>query len=336
MSWLSAETIETLISVGKALLILLVVVICGAFMSLGERRLLSLFQDRHGPNRVGPLGLGHLIADMIKMFFKEDWVPRFSDRAIFTLAPMIAFCSMFLAFAIVPVTPTWGVSDLNIGILFFLMLAGLSVYAVLFAGWSSNNKYSLLGAMRASAQTLSYEVFLGLSIMGIVAITGSFNMRDIVEAQSGVWFVISQFFGFLTFLIAGIAVCHRHPFDQPEAEQELADGFHLEYSGMKFGLFFVGEYIAIVTVSALLVTLFFGGWYSPFPDSWSIGGFTLPAFFWFASKTGFFMGFFILIRASLPRPRYDQVMSFGWKVCLPLTLLNLLVTGAVVLINAPQ
>lgn len=334
MSWLSPETIETLISVGKALLILLVVVICGAYMSLGERRLLSLFQDRHGPNRVGPLGLGQLIADMIKMFFKEDWVPSFSDRVIFTLAPMIAFCSMFLAFAIVPVTPTWGVSDLNIGILFFLMLAGLSVYAVLFAGWSSNNKYSLLGAMRASAQTLSYEVFLGLSVMGIVAVTGSFNMRDIVEAQSGVWFVIPQFFGFLTFLIAGIAVCHRHPFDQPEAEQELADGFHLEYSGMKFGLFFVGEYIAIVTVSALLVTLFFGGWHSPFPDSWSIGGFTLPAFFWFAIKTGLFMGFFILIRASLPRPRYDQVMSFGWKVCLPLTLLNLLVTGAVVLINA--
>lgn len=204
------------------------------------------------------------------------------------------------------------------------MLAGLAVYAVLFAGWSSNNKYALLGAMRASAQTLSYEVFLGLSLMGIVAVTGSFNMRDIVEAQADMWFVIPQFFGFLTFIIAGVAVTHRHPFDQPEAEQELADGYHIEYSGMKFGLFFVGEYVGIVTISALIVTLFFGGWQGPF----------LPPVLWFALKTGFFMMMFILVRASLPRPRYDQVMAFGWRVCLPLTLINLLVTAAVILCRA--
>ncbi|GKX51015.1 NADH-quinone oxidoreductase subunit NuoH [Budvicia aquatica] len=324
MSWLAPETVDILISVGKAVVILLVVVTCGALMSFGERRLLSLFQDRYGPNRVGPFGSLQIVADMIKMFFKEDWVPNFSDKMIFTLAPMIAFCSMLLAFAIVPVTPTWGVSDLNIGILFFFMLAGLAVYAVLFAGWSSNNKYALLGAMRASAQTLSYEVFLGLSLMGIVAVTGSFNMRDIVAAQADLWFVIPQFFGFCTFVIAGIAVCHRHPFDQPEAEQEIADGYHIEYSGMKFGLFFVGEYVGIVTISALIVTLFFGGWQGPF----------LPPILWFALKTGFFMMMFILVRASLPRPRYDQVMAFGWRVCLPLTLLNLLVTAAVILIRA--
>jgi NADH-quinone oxidoreductase subunit H len=322
MSWWTPEFTETLISVLKAIVTLLVVVTCGAFMSFGERRLLSLFQNRYGPNRVGPFGSMQLLADMIKMFFKEDWVPNFSDKAIFTLAPVIAFSSMLLAFAIVPVTPTWGVSDLNIGILFFLMLAGLSVYAVLFAGWSSNNKYSLLGSMRASAQTLSYEVFLGLSLMGVVAMAGSFNMRDIVEAQSTVWNVIPQFFGFLTFIIAGVAVCHRHPFDQPEAEQELADGFHIEYSGMKFGLFFVGEYVGIVTISALIVTLFFGGWQGPI----------LPPIIWFALKTGFFMMMFILVRASLPRPRYDQVMAFGWRICLPLTLLNLLVTSAAILI----
>ncbi|AWH89809.1 MULTISPECIES: NADH-quinone oxidoreductase subunit NuoH [Limnobaculum] len=324
MSWLTPEVTDTLIAIGKAVVILLVVVTCGALMSFGERRLLSLFQDRYGPNRVGPFGSLQIVADMIKMFFKEDWVPNFSDKMIFTLAPIIAFSSMLLAFAIVPVTPTWGVSDLNIGILFFFMLAGLAVYAVLFAGWSSNNKYALLGAMRASAQTLSYEVFLGLSLMGIVAVTGSFNMRDIVEAQADVWFVIPQFFGFVTFVIAGIAVCHRHPFDQPEAEQELADGYHIEYSGMKFGLFFVGEYVGIVTISALIVTLFFGGWQGPF----------LPPILWFALKTGFFMMMFILVRASLPRPRYDQVMSFGWRVCLPLTLLNLLVTAAIILIKA--
>ena len=290
MSWISPELIEILLTVLKAVVILLVVVTCGAFMSFGERRLLGLFQNRYGPNRVGWGGSLQLVADMIKMFFKEDWIPKFSDRVIFTLAPMIAFTSLLLAFAIVPVSPGWVVADLNIGILFFLMMAGLAVYAVLFAGWSSNNKYSLLGAMRASAQTLSYEVFLGLSLMGVVA----------------------------------QAVCHRHPFDQPEAEQELADGYHIEYSGMKFGLFFVGEYIGIVTISALMVTLFFGGWQGPL----------LPPFIWFALKTAFFMMMFILIRASLPRPRYDQVMSFGWKICLPLTLINLLVTAAVILWQA--
>jgi len=235
-----------------------------------------------------------------------------------------------VAFSVIPITPTWGVADLNVGLLFFFAMAGVNVYAVLFAGWASNNKFSLLGAMRASAQTLSYEVFMGLSVMGIVAVTGSFNMRDIVEAQhQGWWFIIPQFFGFCTFFIAGIAVTHRHPFDQPEAEQELADGYHIEYAGMKWGMFFVGEYIGIVLISALLVTLFFGGWHGPFLD-------TLPwlSFFWFALKTAFFIMIFILLRASIPRPRYDQVMAFSWKFCLPLTLINLLVTGAVVLYSA--
>lgn len=321
MSFFTPEVVTIIISIIKALVILLVVVTCGAFMSLGERRFLGLFQNRYGPNRIGPLGLGQLIADMIKMFFKEDWVPSFTDKRIFVLAPMVAFLSMLLTFAIIPVSPTWGVADLHVGILFFLMAAGLSVYAVLFAGWASNNKYSLLGSIRASAQTLSYEVFLGLSIMGIVAQTGSFNMRAIVEAQSHVWNIVPQILGFITFMIAGFAVCHRHPFDQPEAEQEIADGYHIEYSGMKFGMFFVGEYIAITTVSALTVALFFGGWYGPF----------LPPAVWFMIKTFFFMILFILVRASLPRPRYDQMMAFGWKVCLPLTLFNLLITAAMIL-----
>lgn len=323
MQLFTPEVNTVLIQILKSVVILLVVVICGAFMSFAERRILGLFQNRYGPNRVGWGGSLQLAADMIKMFFKEDWVPPFTDRVIFTLAPVIAFVSLLLAFAIVPVTPLWAVTDLNIGLLFFLMMAGLAVYAVLFAGWSSNNKYSLLGAMRASAQTLSYEVFLGLSLMGVVAQAGSFNMRTIVEYQSHLWNVVPQFLGFITFCIAGVAVCHRHPFDQPEAEQELADGYHIEYSGMKFGLFFVGEYVAITTVSALIVTLFFGGWHGPW----------LPPFVWFALKTGFFMMMFILIRAALPRPRYDQVMSFGWKVCLPLTLFNLLATAAVILCN---
>ncbi|MDH4761964.1 NADH-quinone oxidoreductase subunit H [Pseudomonas sp. SORGH_AS199] len=330
MTWLTPTLIAVVIGILKAIVILLAVVICGALLSFVERRLLGLWQDRHGPNRVGPFGAFQLGADMLKMFFKEDWTPPFADKMIFALAPVIAMGSLLVAFSVIPITPTWGVADLNVGLLFFFAMAGVNVYAVLFAGWASNNKFSLLGAMRASAQTLSYEVFMGLSVMGIVAVTGSFNMRDIVEAQhQGWWFIIPQFFGFCTFFIAGIAVTHRHPFDQPEAEQELADGYHIEYAGMKWGMFFVGEYIGIVLISALLVTLFFGGWHGPFLD-------TLPwlSFFWFALKTAFFIMIFILLRASIPRPRYDQVMAFSWKFCLPLTLINLLVTGAVVLYSA--
>lgn len=329
MSWFTPEVIAIIISVIKAIVILLAVVTAGALLSFVERRLLSVWQDRYGPNRVGPGGSLQIVADMLKMFFKEDWNPPFADRFTFTLAPIIAMSTLLIAFIVVPITPNWGVADLNIGLLFFFAMAGLTVYAVLLAGWSSNNKYALLGGMRAAAQTLSYEVFLGLSLMGVVAQAGSFNLRDIVAYQAdNVWFIIPQIFGFLTFFVAGVAVTHRHPFDQPEAEQELADGYHVEYAGMKWGMFFVGEYIGIVLISALLATLFFGGWHGPF--DW------LPqlSFIWFALKTGFFIMIFILLRASLPRPRYDQVMSFGWKICLPLTLINLLITGAIVLAAA--
>ncbi|MFZ3203990.1 MAG: NADH-quinone oxidoreductase subunit NuoH, partial [Pseudomonas sp.] len=315
MSWLSPDLLAILLAVLKAVVILLSVVILGALLSWVERRLLGLWQDRYGPNRVGPFGMFQIAADMLKMFFKEDWTPPFADRLIFTLAPVMAMSALLIAFVVVPITPTWGVADLNIGLLFFFAMAGLSVYAVLFAGWASNNKYALLGSLRASAQTVSYEVFMGLALMGVVAQAGSFNLRDIVEYQhQHLWFIIPQFLGFCTFFIAGVAVTHRHPFDQPEAEQELADGYHIEYAGMKWGMFFVGEYIGIVLISALLVTLFFGGWHGPL----------LPPFIWFALKTGFFIMLFILLRASIPRPRYDQVMSFSWVFCLPLTLLNLL------------
>ncbi|MGM0632764.1 MAG: NADH-quinone oxidoreductase subunit NuoH [Pseudomonadota bacterium] len=326
MSWLSPELGAILFAMFQALVILLVVVLLGAAMTVVERRLLGLWQDRYGPNRVGPFGSLQLIADMIKIFFKEDWVPPFSDRLLFVLAPVIAMTSLLLSFLIIPFTPGWGVADMHIGLLFFLAMAGINVYAVLFGGWSSGNKYALVGALRASAQTLSYEVFMGLSLMGVVAMAGSFNMRDIVAGQEGLWYVIPQFLGFCTFLIAGIAVTHRHPFDQPEAEQELADGYHIEYSSMKFGMFFIGEYVGMVLVSALIVTLFFGGWHGPL----------LPPVVWFALKTGLFLMLFVLLRASLPRPRYDRVMTFGWKICLPLTLINLLATGAILLLVAPE
>ncbi|WP_324734492.1 NADH-quinone oxidoreductase subunit NuoH [Pseudomonas paeninsulae] len=325
MNWLTPELLAIVLAVLKAVVILLSVVICGALLSWVERRLLGLWQDRYGPNRVGPFGMFQIAADMLKMFFKEDWTPPFADRFIFTLAPVMAMSALLIAFVVVPITPTWGVADLNIGLLFFFAMAGLSVYAVLFAGWASNNKFALLGSLRASAQTVSYEVFMGLALMGVVAQAGSFNLRDIVEYQhQHLWFIIPQFLGFCTFFIAGVAVTHRHPFDQPEAEQELADGYHIEYAGMKWGMFFVGEYIGIVLISALLVTLFFGGWHGPL----------LPPFAWFVLKTGCFIMLFILLRAAIPRPRYDQVMSFSWVFCLPLTLLNLLVTGALVLAAA--
>lgn len=322
---LEPETLAILTAVLESLVILLVVVISAALLSFVERRLLALWQDRYGPNRVGPFGMFQLGADMIKMFFKEDWTPPFADRLTFWLAPAIAMSSLLIAFVVVPITPTWGVSDLNVGLLFFFAMAGLGVYAVIFAGWSSNNKYALLGGLRSTAQTVTYEVFMGLSVMGVVAIAGSFNLRDIVDAQQGLWFIIPQFLGFITFAMAGVAVAHRHPFDLPEAEQELAAGYHTEYSGLKWGMFFVGEYVAIVLVSAMLVTLFLGGWHGPW----------LPPFLWFALKTAFFIMLFILLRATLPRPRYDQMMAAGWKVCLPLTLINLLVTGAVVLMRSP-
>ena len=286
-----------------------------------ERRMLGVWQDRFGPNRVGTFGLLQVLADMIKILAKEDWIPPFADKPVFVIAPAIIIVSALLSFAVIPFTPVIEVVDLNIALLFFLAMSSMGVYSVTLAGWASNNKYSLLGGLRAAAQMLSYEVFMGLSVMGVVILAGSFSLRDIVEAQRGLWFCIPQFFGMIIFFIAGIAETRRLPFDLPEAESELVAGFHAEYSGMKFGMFFVGEYLGITVISAMIVTLFFGGWRGP----------VLPAALWFALKTLFFLCLFILLRAALPRPRYDQLMSYGWKVLLPLALLNLIVTGGIVL-----
>lgn len=318
---------SVLFMVAQALVIFLGLVITAALMIVYERRMLALWQDRYGPNRVGWQGSLQLVADMLKIFFKEDWTPNFADKFIFTLAPAIAMFTALASFAIIPLSPTLGVADWNIGLLFFFAMAGLAVYAVMFGGWASANKFSLLGGLRSAAQTISYEVFLGLSLMGVVAMAGSFNLREIVEAQATVWNVVPQFFGFLCFVVAGVAVTHRHPFDQPEAEQELAEGYHVEYSGMKFGMFFIGEYVNVVLISALMTCLFFGGWLAPF----NINIPFIPPVFWFLIKTLFFMTLFVLARGSLMRPRYDQVMNFGWKVCLPVTLVNLLATAAVIL-----
>jgi NADH-quinone oxidoreductase subunit H len=337
-AFITPGVVAVLVAVVKAVVILLVTLAFAGFLSFVERRVLALWQDRYGPNRVGPFGIFQLIADIIKLFTKEDWTPPFADKLTFWLAPVIAMSALLISFAIIPITPTWGVTDLNIGILFFLAMAGISVYAVLFAGWSSNNKYSLLGGMRSAAQTISYEVFMGISVMGVVALAGSYNMREIVAAQQHGWFVFPQLVGFVTFFIAGVAVAHRTPFDLPEAESELAAGYHTEYSGMKWVMFFVSEYVGLVLISALTVTLYFGGWNPPaafghqlFPAVLNY----IPAFIWFMVKTLFFIMIFILLRGSLQRPRYDQVMAAGWKVCLPLSLLNLLITGVWILLQDP-
>lgn len=329
INWMSLYAWESIFSVFQGLVVFLVLVVCSALMIVYERRMLALWQDRYGPNRVGWHGSLQLAADMLKIFFKEDWLPKFADKTTFLMAPFISMFTALAAFVVIPVSPMFGGSNWSIGLLFFLAMGGLSVYAVMFGGWASGNKYSLLGGLRSAAQTISYEVFLGLSMMGVVALAGSFDLRQIVESQRDLWNVIPQFFGFFCFVIAGTAVTHRFPFDQPEAEAELAEGYHLEYSGMKFGMFYIGQYVNIVLVSALTTTLFFGGWLPPF--GWDIP--FVPPVLWFIVKTLFFMTLFVLTYGSLLRPRYDQVMSFCWKFCLPLALINFIATAAIILIK---
>jgi NADH-quinone oxidoreductase subunit H len=296
-----------------------------------ERRLLGWWQDRLGPNRLGPFGILQIVADVLKMFTKDDWIPPFADRVVFTLAPTAVLAGMLMGFAVVPFGPGLHVIDLNVGVLFFLAMTSLAVYGVLLSGLASNNKYALLGGLRSAAQMVTYEVFMGLSIMGVVILTGSFNLSEIVRAQQDVWFCVPQFLGLVVFTLAGIAEAHRLPFDLPEAEHELTAGFHTEYSGMKFGLIMIGEYLSVILTSAMMVTLFFGGWLGPdLPLTQYLPSWVLPMF-WFSVKTAFFVCFFVLLRAAIPRPRYDQLMSLGWKILLPVTLLNLLITGALAL-----
>ena len=305
------------------IIILILLLLSAAMLTWVERRVLGLWQDRYGPNRVGPFGLLQVGADMIKLFTKEDWIPPFADKVIFVLAPMIVMIMMLLGFAIIPFSPELQIADFDNAVLFFLAISSLSVYSVMLAGFSSNSKYALFGALRATAQMISYEVFMGLSLMGVVMLADSFSLSEIVEAQREQWFFIPQFLALLIFLIAGIAETHRAPFDLPEAEHEIVAGFHTEYSSMKFGMFFIGEYLGVLLISMMIVTLFFGGWLGPI----------LPPLVWFLLKTMLLVLFFILLRAAIPRPRYDQLMSLGWKYMLPLALVNLLLTGALLLFN---
>jgi NADH-quinone oxidoreductase subunit H len=306
-----------------------VVLISAAMLIWVERRFLGFFSERLGPNRVGPFGILQSLADVGKLITKEDWIPPFADKFSFVVAPIIIPVVMLLSFAVIPFAPGVGVMDLNIGLLWIMAMAGLGAYSAMLGGIASNNKFALLGGLRAAGQMISYEVFMGISMLGVVILGDSFNMREIVEAQKDGWFVGPQFVGFVVFLIAGLAETKRWPFDLAEGESEIISGFNTEYSGMKFGLFFVGEYIGMFLLSMLIPVLFFGGWLAPF--GWDIGPPIVSGLIWMSIKTSIWIVFFILVRAALVRPRYDQLMNYGWLVMLPLSLINLLITGAVVL-----
>jgi len=286
-----------------------------------ERRLLAGFQDRLGPNRVGPAGLLQPVADIIKLFTKEDWVPPFADRFIYVLAPSIIVITVLLAFAVVPYTHTIVISNSNVGLLFFLGMTSLGVYSIVLGGWASNSKYSLVGGLRSAAQLISYEIPLALSMVGVVMFAGSFRLIDVVDSQTHLWYCLTQPLGFIIFMITGVAESRRIPFDLPEADSELVGGYHTEYSSMKFALFFMGEYLDIILISSMATTLYLGGWHGPL----------LPPILWFILKVFAILFIFIWLRAVLPRYRFDQLMMIGWKWLLPLSLLNVAVTGAVAL-----
>jgi NADH-quinone oxidoreductase subunit H len=306
-----------------------------------ERRVSAFIQDRLGPNRVGPYGLLQPFADAIKFIHKEDLIPGQVDRRVFIIAPALSLIPALITFAVIPFGGTlrifgWEIplviTDVNIGVLYILALSSLGVYGVVLAGWSSNNKYSLLGGLRSSAQMISYELALGLSIVGVLLLTGSLSLREIVYYQYGLWNVVKQPLGFFIFLVAVFAETNRLPFDLPEAETELVAGYHTEYAGMKFAMFFMAEYANMVTASALVVTLFFGGWMIPFvstpePSPWWLSILEVLAF---AIKVAVLLFLFVWVRWTIPRFRYDQLMMLGWKVLLPLALLNIFMTAGIV------
>jgi NADH-quinone oxidoreductase subunit H len=314
----------------KAAVVVFIVITGFAYLLLWERKLIGRFQARYGPNRVGPLGYLQPLADVVKLIFKEDFVPAGANRVLFQLAPMMSVFAAVAAIALIP----WGTTselfgqsfnmygaDINIGVLVLFALSGLGFYGLILGGWASGNKYSLLGSARTAAQLVSYEVAMGLSIIGVVMAAQSLSLVDIVQAQiDTVWYILIQPLGFVIFLIAGVAETNRAPFDLPEAESELVAGYHTEYAGLKFAMFFLAEYINMIIISALGATLFLGGFAGPF----------LPGWLWLILKIAFLLFLFIWLRATLPRLRYDQLMKFGWKVLLPLATVNLVVTAIVI------
>jgi NADH-quinone oxidoreductase subunit H len=335
---------DILIALIKVVLILGSVLFVVAYLVLVERRVSAFIQNRIGPNRVGPFGLLQPIADVLKLFVKEDIVPKAANKTIHDLAPVISITVALSAFAVIPLGDTITIfgrtvklqlANVNVGILYIVALASLGVYGIVLSGWSSNNKYSLLGGLRSSAQMISYELSLGLSIIGVLMVAGTLQMDKIVQAQYGwEWNIFLQPIGFVTFLVASFAETNRLPFDLPEAEPELVGGYHTEYSGLKFGLFFLAEYANIITASAVITTLYLGGWQFPYLQTFGLPDImvSIIQILTFMFKVALVLFFFIWVRWTIPRFRYDQLMNLGWKVMLPLSLLNVLGTGIGILI----
>ncbi len=319
----------------KALLVVTVLLTACAYMTFLERRFVAFMQSRIGPNTAGPMGLLTPLADLVKLLFKEDFIPSSAHRTLYLLAPLMAFIPAMLPIAVIPFGDSvtlFGreinlvISDFSLGLLFILAVTSMGIYGIIMAGWAPNSKFSLLGGLRSSAQMISYEIGLGMSFIGVIMIAGSLNLVEIVQQQSSIldWYVFKQPVAFLIYLTCAIAETNRAPFDLPEAESELVAGYHTEYSSMRFGLFFVGEYANMVTVAAVATTVFFGGWQGPWvSDLWF-----MPVV-WFVIKCFAFLFLYIWLRASLPRFRYDQLMRFGWYVLIPLALANILVTALV-------
>ena len=335
---------HVLIPLIKIAVILAIVPGYVALITYAERKIIAFMQVRLGPMRVGPYGLLQMVADPLKLLLKEDIIPERADRWIFMLAPVICLIPAFIVLAVIPLGTSFSifgrqvtlyVADLNIGVLYVLAISSVGILGIILAGWASNSKYPLLGALRSAAQMVSYEVALGFSILGVLMFSNTLSLVGIVEAQrtSHFWYVFLQPVGFVLFFICGVAETNRAPFDLPEAESELVAGFHTEYSGFRFSLFFLAEYANMLTVAAMAVTLFWGGWLRPFPNVPALAFLdVIPSFIWFILKVSVFLYFYLWFRASWPRYRYDQLMKVGWQILLPLSMANVIVTAILVVI----
>jgi NADH-quinone oxidoreductase subunit H len=301
-------------------LLLLIVLGFVTYAILFERKVLGWMQNRIGPNRVGPRGTFQTVADVLKLLIKEDVIPAKADAGLFKLAPAIAFVPAFAVVAVIPFTPSIQFSDFAVGLLYYMAVSSITIIGILVGGWSSNNKYALIGGMRSAAQMISYEIPLVMSVVGIALSVGSLNLAEIVEAQKEVWFIFPQFIGFVVFLIASVSELNRTPFDLPEAESELVAGYHVEYTGFRFAFFMLAEYTYIFAMASLTTVLYLGGWNAPFGLTW------VPPVIWFILKFLLVVFFLFWLRATMPRIRVDQLMQFAWKVLLPVALLNILLT----------
>ena len=323
---------------GKSLLVIVPLLLVVAYYTFAERKIIGYIQVRMGPNRVGPQGWLQPIADAVKLAFKEITIPAGANKVLFIMAPVLSMGAAIAAWAVVPFNDGWVLADVNAGLLYILAMTSLGVYGVIIAGWASNSKYALLGALRSAAQIVAYEIAMGFALVAVLMASSSPNLSEIVRAQEGslfTWFWLPLFPMFIVYVIAGVAETNRAPFDVAEGESEIVAGFHVEYSGMPFSVFFIAEYANMVLICVLSAVMFLGGWLSPFPESWVADGILASGFHWFVFKVALFMFMFLWLRATFPRYRYDQIMRLGWKVFIPLTIVWIVVVGIAVMAEIP-